>query len=114
VIDQYWSQSGTATDRFQYTYDRDSNRTQRTNAINTLFSESYGYHSFNQLTSFTRNTHSQTWGLDNVGNWKSFGNDQTGPPSETRIQNAQNQITTLTGTGVGTPSYDANGNTARC
>jgi RHS repeat-associated protein len=113
VVDQHWLNTGTSTDtdRLQYTYDRDSNRTQRTNAINTLFSESYGYDSFNQLTSFMRNTHSQTWGLDNVGNWKSFTNDQTGPPSETRIQNAQNQITTLTGTGVGTPSYDANGNT---
>jgi YD repeat-containing protein len=112
-VDQHWLNTGTSTDtdRLQYSYDRDSNRTQRTNAVNTLFSESYGYDSFNQLTSFMRNTHSQTWGLDNVGNWKSFTNDQTGPPSETRTQNAQNQITNLTGTGVGTPGYDANGNT---
>jgi hypothetical protein len=95
-VDQHWLNTGTSTDtdRFQYSYDRDSNRTQRTNAVNTLFSESYGYDSFNQLTTFTRNTHMETWGLDNVGNWKSFSNDQTGPPSETRNQNAQNQITT--------------------
>jgi RHS repeat-associated protein len=113
ILDQYWAQAGTATDNFQYVYDRDSDRLQRNNLLRPAhdFDEVYAYDSFNQLTSFTRNTHSQTWGLDNVGNWKSFSNDQTGPPSETRIQNAQNQITTLTGTGVGTPSYDANGNT---
>jgi RHS repeat-associated protein len=113
VIDQRWiptSSPQNPTDRFQYTYDRDSNRLMRTNAVNTLFSESYGYDSFNQLTSFSRGTHSEGWTLDNLGNWKSFTNDQTGPPTENRMHNVQNQIVSIDA-GLATPTYDANGNT---
>jgi len=113
VVDQRWiptSSPQSPTDRFQYAYDRDSNRLTRTNAVNTLFNESYGYDSFNQLTSFSRGTHSQGWTLDNLGNWKSFTNDQTGPPTETRTHNVQNQIVSIDA-GLATPTYDANGNT---
>src|SRR5262249_31729316 len=111
VIDQYWAQAGVAKDRFQYGYDRDSNRLYRDNLVNASFGELYhangasnGYDGFNQLSAFARGalnsthdtittpSHSQGWGLDNVGNWKNFTNDQTGPPSETRGHNAQNQI----------------------
>jgi hypothetical protein len=90
-----WPQN--PTDRFQYTYDRDSNRLARNNLLRPLhdFDEVYTYDNFNQLTNFTRNTHSEGWGLDNLGNWKTFSNDQTGPPSHTRGHNIQNQITTI-------------------
>jgi hypothetical protein len=113
VVDQRWvptSSPQNPTDRFRYTYDRDSNRLTRTNAVNTVFSESYGYDSFNELTSFSRGTHSQGWTLDNLGNWKSFTNDQTGPPTENRTHNVQNQIVSIDA-GLATPTYDANGNT---
>jgi hypothetical protein len=93
VVDQRWiptSSPQNPTDRFQYAYDRDSNRLTHTNAVNMLFNESYGYDSFNQLTSFSRGTHSQGWTLDNLGNWKNFTNDQTGPPTENRTHNVQN------------------------
>src|SRR5438105_1342147 len=43
VIDQYWlnSSTSTATDRFQYGYDRDSNRLYRSNLVNHAFDELY-------------------------------------------------------------------------
>jgi RHS repeat-associated protein len=114
VIDQYWSQAGTATDRFQYTYDRDSNRLMRSNAVNHAFDEVYTYDNFNQLTNFTRGSHTQGWTLDPLGNWTQFTNDGTAN-TQTRGNNTQNQITSLTGTGqyasLATPTYDANGNT---
>src|SRR5262249_11270448 len=94
VVDQRWikTSSGTATDRFQYTYDRDSNRLSPTNALNSAFSESYSYDNLGQLTAFTRGTHSQSWGFDALGNWTSFTNDATG---QSRTFNKQNQITSI-------------------
>jgi hypothetical protein len=65
VLDQLWAPSagGTPTDRFQYGYDRDSNRLYRNNLVNALFGEVYhasgagfGYDNFNQLTAFSRGT----------------------------------------------------------
>ena len=40
-------------DRLQYTYDRNGNRTARTNLLNNDFDEEYGYDSLNQLISRT-------------------------------------------------------------
>jgi YD repeat-containing protein len=107
IIDQYWGTGSQATDRFQYTYDRDANRLSRTNVVHPLFSEQYGYDAFNQLTQFTRGTHTQTWSLDPLGNWKTFTNDGQ---TQNRSHNAQNQITTIDA-GFVTPTYDPNGNT---
>jgi YD repeat-containing protein len=121
VVDQRWiptSSPQNPTDRFQYTYDQDSNRLTRVNVVNTNFNESYSYDNFNQLTNFTRGSHSQTWTtLDPLGNWGSNFSDVTSSVTSTqnRGNNTQNQITSLTGTGQFAswvaPSYDNNGNT---
>jgi RHS repeat-associated protein len=91
-------------------YDRDSNRLSRTNAINSLFSESYQYDALNRLTNFTRSTHSQNWSLDAVGNWKMLTTD--GGTPQNRMHNVQNQITSID-SGLVTPTYDKNGNTTQ-
>lgn len=126
VVDQRWvdSVSGVAKDRFQYGYDRDSNRLYRENLVNVAFSELYhangagnGYDLLNQLTAFSRGTlnsskdaisgasRTQTWDLDAVGNWSSVTTDST---TETRNANAQNEYTSISGATA--PAYDANGN----
>jgi RHS repeat-associated protein len=107
VVDQRWLKTGTstATDRFQYTYDRDGNVLTRTNAVDALFSEQYSYDDFNQLISFARGSHTQSWNYDALGNWNTVTTD--GSP-QTRTANAQNQYTSVSrGT---TPVYDKNGN----
>ncbi|NNM85576.1 MAG: RHS repeat-associated core domain-containing protein [Phycisphaerales bacterium] len=48
----------------------------------------------------------QSWNLDSQGNWSS---STTSGTTQTRTTDAQNQITSITGT-AGTPTYDANGN----
>jgi RHS repeat-associated protein len=130
VVDQRWIPTASPqnpTDRFQYGYDRDSNRLFRANLVNAAFSELYhvngsanGYDNLNRLTAFRRGTlnsardtistplHSQDWGLDAVGNWKTVTTD-TNPP-QNRSHNLQNQITSID-SGLVTPTYDNNGNT---
>src|SRR5262249_40154653 len=122
---------GTARDRFQYGYDRDSSRLYRNNLVNTAFSELYhangtsaGYDSLNQQTEFRRGTlsdtnadnvpdtvatasRSQSWSLDAMGNWASVTTDGT---PQTRTHNQQNQLTAVGGSSL---SYDANGNLTR-
>lgn len=131
VVDQRWlvTSSGSATDRFNYGYDRDSNRLYRENAIDATFSEIYhangasnGYDSFNQLTDFARGmlsdsnndgvpdtvsspARSQTWSLDAVGNWSSITTDSS---TQTRSHNKLNEITSILG--QSTPAFDSNGN----
>jgi RHS repeat-associated protein len=132
VVDQRWlvTATGTHTDRFQYGYDRNSNRLYRNNLVNTAFGELYhvsgggnGYDNLNQLTGFARGvlsasvpggvldtvaspSHSQSWTFDALGNWSTFTSDGT---SQNRSHNAQNQITSISGST--TPTYDNNGNT---
>src|SRR5260370_2147299 len=108
VVDQYWSIGATATDNFQYTYDRDSNPLMRTNALQGALSEQFGYDGLNRVTSFTLASHSQTWMLDSQGNWQTYTTDSI---TQTRTHNAQNQITSLTQPNLSTPGYDADGNT---
>jgi RHS repeat-associated protein len=125
VVDQRWlvTSTGTATDRFQYGYDRDGNRLYRNNLVNSVFSELYhangsgnGYDNLNQLTAFARGTlngsndtiaspsHSQSWTLDVLGNWSSVTTDGN---TQNRTFNQQNEVT---GVGSATLSFDANGN----
>ena len=60
-----------------------------------------------RLTAVTRGGAAyQSWNLDSQGNWSS---STTGGVTQTRTANAQNQITSITGT-TGTPAYDSNGN----
>jgi RHS repeat-associated protein len=117
VVDQRWvptSSPQNPTDRFQYTYDQDSNRLTRTNAVNSNFNESYSYDNFNQLTSFTRGSHSQTWTLEPLGNWQTLVTDNGTLHPQTRTNDTQNRILTLTDLRQPTlvaPTYDNNGNT---
>jgi RHS repeat-associated protein len=126
VVDRRWliTATGTATDRFQYGYDRDGNRLYRDNLVNAAFGELYhlngpgnGYDQLNQLTNFARGTlnsskdtitsptHSQSWGFDALGNWSSVITDGS---TQTRTANQQNEITSISG--QTTPTYDPNGN----
>jgi RHS repeat-associated protein len=130
VVDQRWlyTPTGTATDRFQYGYDRDGNALWRNNVVNTAFGELYhasgasnGYDGLNQLTAFERGTlsssggngildtvaasHSQSYNTDGVGNFSSVVTDSN---TQTRTTNQQNQVTAVNSTGLG---YDGNGNT---
>ena len=65
VVDQRWinTSTSTATDRFQYGYDQDSNVLYKNNLVNSSFSELYhangssnGYDNLNQLGGFARGT----------------------------------------------------------
>jgi RHS repeat-associated protein len=126
VVDQRWilTSNGTALDRFQYGYDRDSNVLYKNNLMNSGFSELYhangagnGYDQLNQLTNFARGTlnggndtissptHSQSFSLDALGNWSSVTTDGS---TQTRTANQQNEITSISS--QTTPTYDANGN----
>jgi RHS repeat-associated protein len=118
VVDQRWTTSGgTAADRRQYGYDRDSNRLYANNLVSTSNSELYTYDGLNQLSSFQRGTlngtktgltgsasRSQSWDFDAVGNFDSQTTDGT---TQTRSDNKQNEITAISG--ATTPTYDSNG-----
>jgi RHS repeat-associated protein len=110
LVDQRWfSGSGSGAvdvDRYGYTYDRNSNRLTRSNALQIGLSESYSYDGLNQLTNFDRGggVSSQQWQFDALGNWTTFTKDGT---PESRTANAQNQYTSVGGTPL---SYSANGN----
>jgi RHS repeat-associated protein len=131
VVDQRWivTSTGTATDRFQYGYDRDGNVLYKNNLVNSSFSELYhpsgagnGYDALNQLQAFSRGvlsassggggvldtisspSHSQSWTPDPLGNFSSVTTDGT-PVS--RTNNKQNEVTAVGGNTLG---FDNNGN----
>ncbi len=71
------------------------------------FSQTFTYDPLNRLTANTLGgVANQSWNLDSQGNWSSV---TTNGVTQTRTANAQNQITSISGT-AGTPVYDANGN----
>jgi RHS repeat-associated protein len=120
VVDQRWvkTSDGSHTDRFQYGYDRNSNRTYRDNRVNTAFGEVYTYDGLNQVASFQRGTlnankdgitgtvsRSQSWDYDALGNWDGVTTDGSG---QTRTHNKQNEV--LTVSGATSPTFDTNGN----
>jgi RHS repeat-associated protein len=96
VDEQLWLNTITATDDFQYTYDRNSNVLSKNNLVNPAFNEQYTYDNNNQLTTRTRSTQTEGWGYDAQGNW------------DVGKANAQNEYTSFPG--VATPAYDNNGN----
>jgi YD repeat-containing protein len=72
-----------------------------------LFSQAFTYDPLNRLNANTLGgVANQSWNLDSQGNWSSV---TTNGVTQTRTANAQNQITSISGTS-GTPAYDANGN----
>jgi len=120
VIDQFWlnTSTSTATDRFQYGYDRDSNVLWKNNLVNSAFGELYSYDNLNQLSSFQRGTlngthtaitgtpsASQSWSPDAVGNFSSITTDGT------QVNNTFNKLNEETGFGSATLTFDSNGNT---
>jgi hypothetical protein len=138
VVDQRWlhPSDASATDRFQYGYDRDGNPLYRNNLVNTAFGELYhasgvtdtwdgsgnllttGYDRLNQLTAFARGTLSGA-ALDTITSpthsqsWSldalgNWSSVTTDAATQTRTHNAQNEITGISG--AGTVSYDGNGN----
>lgn len=137
VIDQRWQNdvSGTPTDidRYQYGYDRNSNRQYRANLVGTAavgnLDEYYTYDTLNRLTLMKRGTLTgtppsgisgtpvaqQDWTLDDTGNWDQFLVKASGSTTlnQTRTQNPVNEITAISET-VGSswidPTYDAAGN----
>ena len=104
VIDQRWVTSGgTAKDRWQYGYDRDSNRLYKENLLDATKSELLAYDGLNQLTSFSRGTlngtkdgisgtasRTQAFDVDAAGNFDSV-------TAVTRGHNKQNEITSVSG-----------------
>ena len=111
VVNQNWvNTTGTANttvDGYTYTYDSNGNVLLKSNVLDSAYNETYTYDSLNRLTSVTRGGASyQSWNLDAQGNWSSFTSNGV---QQTRTANAQNQITTISGT-ASTPVYDANGN----
>jgi RHS repeat-associated protein len=107
VVDQRWRKAsdGSHTDRFTYTYDRDSNRTAKGNLVNAAFGETYGYDGLNQLTSFARTGRTQAWDYDALGNWEAVTTDGT---AQTRTHNRQNEVTGVSGATA--PTFDPAGN----
>ena len=108
IDDQRWldATTGTSVDRYDYSYDRNGNRTERDNLVNSSFDETYAYDGMNQLSSFDRSTtRSQSWDYDALGNWDSVTTDSV---VESRGHNKQNEITAVSG--ATSPTYDANGN----
>jgi RHS repeat-associated protein len=111
VVDQRWTQGTTGTspvlDRYGHTYDRNSNRLTRSNALNAAFSETYAYDALNQLSSFSRSggaTTSQQWQFDALGNWTTV---TTNGVAENRTANAQNELTQV---GSASLAYSPTGN----
>jgi RHS repeat-associated protein len=96
-------------DRYQYTYDGNSNRLTRTNPLQTCLSETYTYDGLDRLSCTERGGSAlQSWGLDSVGNWGTFtdqGDDQA------RTHDAANETGTISGDlDWIDPAYDDAGN----
>ena len=122
VVDQRWlagsGSSAADVDRYGYTYDEYGNRTGRSNALASAFSETYGYEGLNQLQSFSRGdagapSLTQGWQFDALGNWT---NVTTNGTDQTRVFNAQNELlqvgsASLTYSATGNMTTDAQGRT---
>jgi len=137
VKDQRWRYEGATPadlDRYAYGYDYGSNRLWRENMLThgtaNKFDEFYTYDGLSRLSNADRGTlddppwggilaqvFRQKWGLDQMGNWDRFWQDNsdsgaTWDIDQTRDHNAANEITAIGGTGgwFTPPVYDARGN----
>ena len=113
VADQRWitgsGSTATDVDRYGYTYDRNSNRLTRSNALAAAFSETYSYDALNQLQGFVRGSTSspsttQDWEFDSLGNWTTVTTDGV---DQNRTANAQNELTQV---GSASLAYSTTGN----
>jgi RHS repeat-associated protein len=109
VVDQNWvnSATGVSTNNMTYTYDQNANVTAENNLLDSAYSQTFTYDSLNRFTANTLGggVANQSWNLDSQGNWSSV---TTNGVTQTKTANAQNQITSISGST--TPTYDANGN----
>ena len=138
IIDQRWQNNVTTTpadiDRYQYGYDRDSNRQYKANVVGTPvvsggLDEYYVYDRLNRLTQMQRGVlnsgktgiggtpaREMDWTLDPTGNWPGYVTKTSGTTdlSQSRTSNKVNEITNVTestGPSWVVPAYDAAGNT---
>ena len=107
IVDHEWKDDlNTHLDDYEYTYDRNSNRTSRDNELQSTLDEDYTYDELDRLQDVNRNgTDLQEWELDSLGNWSEFTDGAT---TETRTHNDANELIT-SDTRVN-PIYDAAGN----
>ncbi len=120
VVDQRHRATGTGTavDRYQYGYDRGSNRLYRDNLVLPSLGEVYAYDGLNQLTGYQRGTlnstktgvtgapaRTQGYDYDAAGN---FDGVTTDGAAQARTANRQNEVTAVGG--ATTPAFDAAGN----
>jgi RHS repeat-associated protein len=134
VKDCRWYNDTTSSDvdRFQYGYDRASNRLWRENVVAASlgkdFDELYSYDGLYRLkdmergrlntthTAITSQTFGECWGLDETGNWDDFRQADTGSTwtlEQTRTASEVNEITGITnsvGAAWSVPVYDPAGN----
>ncbi len=109
VVNQNWVSisTGQSADNFTYSYDANANVTAENNLLNTAYSQTFTYDPLNRLAgNKLGGVANQSWTLDSQGNWSSYTSNGT---TQTQTANAQNQITSISGTSA-TPTYDANGN----
>ncbi len=120
MVDQWWKTGGSDLDRFEYGYDRNSNRLYRKNTValaaSKYFDELYHaadvaanqeYDGLDRLIAFGRgeldssdhraidahDTSEQSFTLDQVGNWTTFVWDSTqGNVTQFRSHNTANEI----------------------
>ena len=100
VVDHRWYDYGASADRdrYQYGYDRASNRIYRDNLTASGKDEFYTYDGINRLTTFDRGdlnegktaisgtpVREEDWGLDMTGNWKDYPRRRPAPPISTKI-----------------------------
>jgi YD repeat-containing protein len=109
VVDQRWinpNDTAGTYDRFQYTFDRNSNILTKTNAFDSTKNETYTYDGLNRLagTNSSTNAYDQTWTLDGLGNINSVSTNGT---PQNRTHNDENQLTVIGGSTI---TYDDDGN----
>ena len=129
MIDLRWKKGSTDLVRFEYDYDRVSNRLNERNLVSTGSNPDvdglFGFDELNRLTSFKTgmlNTGgdaiaspdmTQSFTLDETGNNKGFTQTDIDAVTQTRTHNDVNEITNITET-VGdawvTPTHEAAGN----
>jgi RHS repeat-associated protein len=133
IRDQSWQNNITGTpvniDRYQYGYDYNSNRVNKTNLVSdaagTYLDETYTYDNLKRLTQMQRGNLSggvitgtlvreMDYTLDATGNWPNYQTSTGGTVdlSQTRMANNANEITAIGGTPAWAtpPAYDPAGN----
>ncbi len=127
IVDQNWinSAAGVSTNNLTYSYDANSNVTAENNLLDTAYSQTFTYDQLNRLASSTQGGSAyQSWNLDigyallrqepksRLSEGAAFRETRytSNGSTQTETANAQNQITSISGSTA--PTYDANGNMA--